>query len=109
MVHAPHCAMPQPYFVPVRPRWSRMTQSSGVEGSTSRSMCLPFTEKAIIVLSCLRICVGRLRGDRFSLCKVLTGAFAGYFSAVELVSGRTIFGSYAQRQARSVAASHQLR
>jgi hypothetical protein len=40
------------------------------------------------------VCVGRMRGDRFSLCKVLTGAFAGYFSAVEIVIGRTIFGNY---------------
>jgi hypothetical protein len=28
------------------------------------------------------------------LFKVLTGAFAGYFSAIELVIGRTIFGNY---------------
>src|SRR4051812_17658087 len=34
-VQAPHCAMPQPYFVPVRPTCSRITHSSGVVGSTS--------------------------------------------------------------------------
>ena len=34
-VHAPHCATPQPYLVPVRPTCSRSTQSSGVLGSTS--------------------------------------------------------------------------
>src|SRR6267378_4907400 len=100
MVHAPHCAMPHPYFVPVGPGWSRMTHNSGVEGSTSRSMCLPFTEKAIIILSCLSsllsyaVCIGLLRGDRFSLCKLSSGTFAGYFSAIELVSGRRIFGTY---------------
>src|SRR2546430_9685105 len=40
-VHAPHCAMPQPYFVPVRPTCSRRTQSSGVSGSTCTSRTLP--------------------------------------------------------------------
>ena len=34
-VQAPHCAMPQPYLVPVRPICSRKTQSRGVLGSTS--------------------------------------------------------------------------
>ena len=36
-VQAPHCAMPQPYLVPVRPTFSRIAQSSGVLGSTSTS------------------------------------------------------------------------
>ena len=31
-VQAPHCAMPQPYLVPVRPTFSRIAQSSGVSG-----------------------------------------------------------------------------
>src|SRR4051794_16781419 len=39
--HAPHCATPQPYFVPVRPTCSRITQSSGVSGSTATSRTLP--------------------------------------------------------------------
>ena len=34
-VQAPHCAMPQPYLVPVMPSVSRSTHSSGVSGSTS--------------------------------------------------------------------------
>ena len=34
-VQAPHCAMPQPYFVPVRPIASRNTHNRGVRGSTS--------------------------------------------------------------------------
>jgi hypothetical protein len=34
-VQAPHCAMPQPYLVPVSPTFSRIAQSSGVSGSTS--------------------------------------------------------------------------
>ena len=36
-VQAPHCAMPQPYFVPVSPMVSRNTHSNGVSGSTSTS------------------------------------------------------------------------
>jgi hypothetical protein len=38
---APHWAMPQPYFVPVRPTCSRMTHKSGVSASTSTSRTLP--------------------------------------------------------------------
>src|ERR1700730_13333330 len=40
-VQAPHCAMPQPYLVPVRPAFSLIAQSSGVSGSTSTSNALP--------------------------------------------------------------------
>src|SRR6266536_4837156 len=47
-VQAPHCAMPQPYLVPVKPRLSRKTQSRGVEGSTSRFTRCRFTLKEII-------------------------------------------------------------
>jgi hypothetical protein len=35
--------MPQPNFVPVRPRVSRNTQSSGICGATSTVCCFPFT------------------------------------------------------------------
>ena len=35
------CAIPQPYFVPVRPTCSRMTHKSGVSASTSTSRMLP--------------------------------------------------------------------
>src|SRR5207248_8198822 len=38
---APHWAIPQPYFVPVRPTCSRMTHNSGVSGSTSTSHTVP--------------------------------------------------------------------
>src|SRR6516165_4442963 len=34
--------MPQPYFVPVSPTFSRIAQSSGVSGSTSIVKVLPF-------------------------------------------------------------------
>ena len=40
-VQAPHCAMPQPYLVPVRPAFSRIAQSNGVSGSTSKSNVWP--------------------------------------------------------------------
>ena len=33
-VQAPHCEMPQPYFVPFKPSTSRKTQSSGVSPGT---------------------------------------------------------------------------
>src|SRR5258705_739127 len=39
--HAPHCATPQPYFVPVRPTYSRITHNSGVSASTFTSRVLP--------------------------------------------------------------------
>src|SRR3712207_2040122 len=42
-VQAPHWAMPQPYFVPVRPICSRIAHKSGVSGSTSTVCTVPFT------------------------------------------------------------------
>src|SRR5258706_6931413 len=47
-VQAPHSAMPQPYLVPVMPRWSRRTHSRGVSGSASTDMGLPLTFRVII-------------------------------------------------------------
>src|SRR3981189_469303 len=38
---APHCATPQPYFVPVRLSCSRSTHNSGVSASTSTSRFMP--------------------------------------------------------------------
>src|SRR5688572_17948671 len=46
-VHAPHCAMPQPYLVPVSPRLSRSTHNNGVVDSTSTFTRRLFTEKEI--------------------------------------------------------------
>src|SRR5437870_10161040 len=45
---APHCAMPQPYLVPVRPTCSRITQSRGVVGSTSTSWDLPLIVRRMV-------------------------------------------------------------
>ena len=41
-VQAPHCAMPQPNFVPVRASCSRKTQSRGLAGSTSTVWRSPY-------------------------------------------------------------------
>ena len=40
-VQAPHCAMPQPYLVPVKPTFSRIAHSSGVSGSILMSCVCP--------------------------------------------------------------------
>src|SRR5262245_49708757 len=42
-VHAPHWAMPQPYFVPFMSSTSRNTQSNGMSSETSTETGLPFT------------------------------------------------------------------
>src|SRR5258708_4753246 len=47
-VQAPHSAMPQPYLVPVMPRWSRRTHRRGVSRSASTDMGLPLTFRVII-------------------------------------------------------------
>jgi hypothetical protein len=53
-VHAPHWAMPQPYFVPVNPRSSRNTQSKGVSGSASTSLFRPLTFSMIGIRALLK-------------------------------------------------------
>src|ERR1700733_10745150 len=47
-VQAPHCAMPHPYLVPVKPAFSRIAHSSGVSGSTSSSNDLPLIVRCAI-------------------------------------------------------------
>src|SRR5438445_3275979 len=49
-VQAPHCAMPQPYLVPVSPTFSRIAHNSGVSGSTSTSIVLPLMVRLATVL-----------------------------------------------------------
>ncbi len=46
-VQAPHCAIPQPNLVPVKPRTSRRTQSSGMSGGASTSRSWPLTTSFI--------------------------------------------------------------
>ena len=45
-VQAPHCAMPQPYFVPCKPATSRSAHRRGMSGSALSVMALPFSVKA---------------------------------------------------------------
>src|SRR5207302_4808508 len=44
-VHAPHCAIPQPNLVPVKPSVSRNTQSSGMSPGTLTRWDWPLTER----------------------------------------------------------------
>src|SRR5579863_9267843 len=53
-VQAPHRAMPQPYLVPVSCKLSRSTQSSGVDGSSSKLAALPLTWNVITCSSQFR-------------------------------------------------------
>jgi hypothetical protein len=52
-VQAPHSAMPQPNFVPVIPRVSRKTQSSGICGTTSTVWGFPFRVNLIAAITAL--------------------------------------------------------
>src|SRR5262249_46402170 len=47
-VQAPHCAMPQPYLVPVRPTCSRLPQNGGVLVSTLFFFVLPLMVRRAI-------------------------------------------------------------
>src|SRR5262245_22018227 len=65
-VQAPHCAIPHPYLVPVRPTCSRITHIIWVLGFTLTSTGLPLTVKRAIVVppgvQCVkypRLCRGR--------------------------------------------------
>jgi hypothetical protein len=44
-VHAPHSPAPHPNFVPVKPRLSRKTHSSGVSASTETVLFWPLMVK----------------------------------------------------------------
>ena len=48
-VQAPHCAMPQPNLVPVRPRVSRSTQRTGVVGSASTVVDWPLRMNVVLM------------------------------------------------------------
>src|SRR3954452_20146931 len=50
-VQAPHWAMPQPYFVPVRPKVSRSTHNSGVRGSAFAWTDFPWTLRTAMAVS----------------------------------------------------------
>ena len=46
-VHAPQAPMPQPYFVPVRPRRSRSTHSSGMSAGASTVLRFPLMTRLV--------------------------------------------------------------
>src|ERR1700756_547393 len=48
-VQAPHCAMPQPNFVPVMPRISRSTHSNGVSAGASKAFCSPLIMSVVAI------------------------------------------------------------
>src|SRR5215468_9121555 len=60
--------MPQPYLVPVRPKVSRSTQSSGVSGSTSTSRVCP-----LMLRRCIGILLDRLAAPRRESGGVIIG------------------------------------
>src|SRR5690606_34624588 len=62
-VHAPHCAMPQPYLVPVSPMLSRRTHSNGVSGSMSTVCAVPFTFRVKLIVPPGDLNISRHRGD----------------------------------------------
>src|SRR5579864_4781621 len=76
-VQAPHCATPQPYFVPVRPKCSRKTQSRGVEGSTSTFTLRLFTVREITCMNLL---------GKKSLCASVLPCLHSFFSALHVFS-----------------------
>src|SRR6202008_1736518 len=66
-VHAPHCATPQPYFVPVRPTCSRIAHSSGGLSSTSTLYVLPLMDTRAIGFSLSGIVQTTIRGSAANL------------------------------------------
>src|SRR6185369_13830662 len=58
-VQAPHCAMPQPNLVPVIPRMSRSTHSSGMSGGASKDFVSPLMVRTVAI--CIPLLDDRLR------------------------------------------------
>lgn len=80
-VQAPHWAIPQPYFVPVKFKVSRKTQRSGVSGSMSRVCDLPFSSKLIAMAWT------SFRNYRTKNCGLATPLHAGVGNAEALTFG----------------------
>src|ERR1700692_2616128 len=59
-VHAPHCAIPQPNFVPIRPMTSRSTHKSGMSGGTSAVCTLSLIFR--VTIGCLHVRIIRVNG-----------------------------------------------
>jgi hypothetical protein len=58
MVQAPQAAIPHPYLVPTKFKWSLNTHNKGVDGSTVTAISWPFTLRlnVVIIGSYLKIC-----------------------------------------------------
>src|SRR5882762_4159702 len=76
-VHAPHCAIPHPNLVPVRPSTSRRTHSSGMSAGTSTVCASPLTCK--VVMGSPFLPLGELRGA--GLRPAVLGSQALYLQA----------------------------
>src|SRR2546430_15831176 len=79
-VQAPHSAMPQPNFVPVRPMTSRSTQSSGMSPGTSTVWDVPLMLNVTIVRSsprCPPSCQHNAAGGRLAPGREPDGAQVG--------------------------------
>src|ERR1700752_449915 len=50
-VQAPHCAMPQPYFVPVIPSISRSTHNNGMSSGASKVLLSPLILSVVMRVS----------------------------------------------------------
>src|SRR5947208_9899482 len=73
-VQAPHCAMPQPYLVPVIPSESRSTQSKGVSGSTSTLWVWPLIDRdAICILPLVAVVDHHRSGEK----QIVTASVCG--------------------------------
>jgi hypothetical protein len=77
-VQTPHCAIPQPNFVPVKPTTSRKTQSSGVSGSILICRDVPLT--SIVITASLLRAMAINRGQACPVPRDL-GLFVGSFFA----------------------------
>src|SRR5690349_22788197 len=77
-VQAPHCAMPQPYFVPVRPAFSRISQRSGVSGSTSTSNDLPLIVRFAIAIPCYFNPSIELQGELWTGTQLSSNQYCGF-------------------------------
>src|SRR5207244_7717755 len=101
-VQAPHCAMPHPNFVPVRPRLSRSTHRSGVSGATSTDWRLPLTVRTI----------GGMTHSGRGCQKTGVGAGQGEGALLRLVEPRRLFHRGTRtgldRKSTRLNSSHQI-
>src|SRR5581483_1808576 len=67
-VHAPHCVVSQPTFVPVKPNFSRSTWTSSQRGSTSASRSCPLTFMLTFIEFLLSIGVGSFERRDSNAC-----------------------------------------